>query len=46
VDEDDLHRLEAMGSELTYGRVLAVPRADIDRLCAEDAAFAERLAQL
>ena len=31
---------------LTYGRVLAVPRADIDRLCAEDAAFAERLAQL
>jgi CRP-like cAMP-binding protein len=31
---------------LTYGVVLAVPRAEIDRLCEEDPAFAERLAQL
>jgi CRP-like cAMP-binding protein len=31
---------------LTYGVVLAVPRAEVDRLCAEDPAFAERLAQL
>ena len=30
---------------LTYGVVLAVPRADIDRLCVEDPAFAARLAQ-
>ena len=31
---------------LTYGKVLAVDRADVDRLCAEDPAFAERLAQV
>lgn len=31
---------------LTYGRVVAVPRAEVDRLCAEDPAFAERLAQV
>ena len=30
---------------LTYGKVLAVDRADVDRLCAEDPAFAERLAR-
>jgi CRP-like cAMP-binding protein len=30
---------------LTYGKVLAVDRAEVDRLCAEDPAFAERLAQ-
>ena len=30
---------------LTYGKVLAVERAEVDRLCAEDPAFAERLAQ-
>lgn len=30
---------------LTHGVVLAVERAEIDRLCAEDPAFAERLAQ-
>jgi CRP-like cAMP-binding protein len=30
---------------LTEGVVLAVERADIDRLCAEDPAFAERLAR-
>ena len=29
---------------LTYGKVLAVERADVDRLCAEDPGFAERLA--
>ena len=31
---------------LTHGVVLAVERAEIDRLCAEDPAFAERLAQV
>lgn len=31
---------------LTYGRVAAVERAVIDRLCAEDSDFAERLAQV
>jgi CRP-like cAMP-binding protein len=31
---------------LTHGVVLAVERAEVDRLCAEDPAFAERLAQL
>jgi CRP-like cAMP-binding protein len=31
---------------VTDGAVLAVERADIDRLCAEDPVFAERLAQL
>jgi CRP-like cAMP-binding protein len=30
---------------LTYGKVLAVDRAEVDRLCAEDPAFAERLAK-
>ena len=30
---------------LTHGVVLAVERAEIDRLCAEDPAFAERLAR-
>ena len=30
---------------LTDGVVLAVERVEIDRLCAEDAAFAERLAE-
>jgi CRP-like cAMP-binding protein len=30
---------------LTYGKVVAVERAEVDRLCAEDPAFAERLAQ-
>ena len=30
---------------LTHGVVLAVDRAEVDRLCAEDPAFAERLAQ-
>ena len=29
---------------LTNGRVVAVDRAEVDRLCAEDPAFAERLA--
>ena len=29
---------------LTYGRVVAVERAEVDRLCAEDPGFAERLA--
>jgi CRP-like cAMP-binding protein len=29
---------------LTHGVVIAVERAEIDRLCAEDPAFAERLA--
>jgi CRP-like cAMP-binding protein len=31
---------------LTDGVVLAVERPEVDRLCAEDSAFAERLAQL
>jgi hypothetical protein len=31
---------------LTYGKVIAVERAEVDRLCAEDPAFAERLAQV
>ena len=31
---------------LTYGRVITVERAEVDRLCAEDPAFAERLAQV
>jgi CRP-like cAMP-binding protein len=31
---------------LTDGVVLAVERFDVDRLCAEDPAFAERLSQL
>jgi CRP-like cAMP-binding protein len=30
---------------LTYGKVVAVPREEVDRLCAEDPAFAERLAR-
>jgi CRP-like cAMP-binding protein len=30
---------------LSYGRVIAVPRAEVDRLCAEDPGFAERLAR-
>ena len=29
---------------LTYGKVLAVERTEIERLCADDSAFAERLA--
>jgi CRP-like cAMP-binding protein len=29
---------------LTHGVVLAVERAEVERLCAEDPAFAERLA--
>ena len=29
---------------LTFGKVNAVDRAEVDRLCAEDPAFAERLA--
>ena len=31
---------------LTHGVVLAVERAEVDRLCADDPAFAERLARL
>ena len=31
---------------LTDGVVVAVERAEVDRLCAEDAAFAERLARV
>ena len=31
---------------LTYGRVVAVDRAEVDRLCAEDPEFAERLARV
>jgi CRP-like cAMP-binding protein len=31
---------------LTHGVVVAVERAEVDRLCAEDPAFAERLAQV
>jgi CRP-like cAMP-binding protein len=31
---------------LTHGVVLAVERAEVERLCAEDSAFAGRLAQL
>ena len=31
---------------VTHGVVLAVERAEVDRLCADDPAFAERLAQL
>jgi CRP-like cAMP-binding protein len=31
---------------LTFGRVIAVDRAEVDRLCAEDPEFAERLAQV
>jgi CRP-like cAMP-binding protein len=30
---------------LTYGKVIAVPRTEVGRLCAEDPGFAERLAQ-
>jgi CRP-like cAMP-binding protein len=30
---------------LTYGKVLAVDRAEVDRLCADDPGFAERLAR-
>ena len=30
---------------LTYGKLLAVDRAEVERLCAEDPGFAERLAQ-
>jgi CRP-like cAMP-binding protein len=30
---------------LTDGVVVAVDRAEVDRLCAEDSAFAERLAE-
>jgi CRP-like cAMP-binding protein len=29
---------------LTFGRVVAVDRADVDRLCTEDPGFADRLA--
>ena len=29
---------------LTFGKVIAVDRAEVDRLCAEDPGFAERLA--
>ena len=29
---------------LTFGKVVAVDRAEVDRLCAEDPGFAERLA--
>jgi len=28
---------------VTHGKVIAVPRAEVDRLCAEDPGFAERL---
>jgi CRP-like cAMP-binding protein len=31
---------------LTYGKVLTVERAEIERLCADDPGFAERLANL
>ena len=31
---------------LTYGVVVAVDRAEVDRLCAEDPGFAERLAEV
>jgi CRP-like cAMP-binding protein len=31
---------------LTYGVVIAVDRAEVDRLCAEDPGFAERLAEV
>lgn len=31
---------------LTYGKVVAVDRAEVDRLCAEDPAFAERLSEV
>ena len=31
---------------LTHGVVVAVERAEVDRLCAEDPAFAERLAKV
>jgi CRP-like cAMP-binding protein len=31
---------------LTYGRVFAGERAEVDRLCAEDPGFAERLARV
>jgi len=31
---------------LTHGVVVAVDRAEVDRLCAEDPGFAERLAQV
>lgn len=31
---------------LTYGVVIAVDRAEVDRLCAEDPEFAERLSQV
>jgi CRP-like cAMP-binding protein len=31
---------------LTYGRVFAVDRAEVDRLCAENPGFAERLARV
>lgn len=37
-------RVPARGRTLTDCAVLAVERADVDRLCGEDAAFAERLA--
>jgi CRP-like cAMP-binding protein len=30
---------------LTYGKVIAVERGEVERLCADDPAFAERLAQ-
>jgi hypothetical protein len=30
---------------LTYGKVVAVERAEVDRLCAEDPGFAERLSR-
>jgi hypothetical protein len=29
---------------LTFGKVVAVDRAEVDRLCVEDPGFAERLA--
>lgn len=31
---------------LTFGRVVAVDRSEVDRLCAEDPGFAERLSQV
>jgi CRP-like cAMP-binding protein len=40
--EDGLRQARVRG--LTHGVVVAVGRADVDRLCADDPAFAERLA--
>jgi CRP-like cAMP-binding protein len=41
--EDGLRAARVRG--LTYGKLLAVDRAEVERLCAEDPGFAERLAQ-